>query len=104
MLAYRRGRVCQRAADQRGIFFQTPPVPLISKSLSSRNANRGENTPAAKQSGLPWRQADFINRHQPVVMKDVPVNHTCSGSRFLLYLKTGQVTRSAARLAEPSRF
>jgi hypothetical protein len=50
-------------------------VALIGESLAARDAQRGEDAPAAEQTSLPGRKANFLDGQQSIVMKDVGVNH-----------------------------
>src|SRR5467141_966612 len=63
-------------AGEGGVFFQAAPVALVCESFTPRDAQRGEDAPAADQPGLAGRKADSPDRQQRVVMKDVRVNHS----------------------------
>src|SRR6266478_2904361 len=68
------GGVRHGQADQGGIFFEAAPMALVSKSLAARDADRGEQAPTADQPRLPGGKANFLDRQQRVVMKNVAMD------------------------------
>ena len=69
------GGIRHREMDDRRVFFKAAPVALVGKGFAARDAHCGENAPAADDSGLARREADFFDRVQTVVMKNVAMNH-----------------------------
>ena len=61
--------------NARSVLFQAAPVALICKSFALHDAQRGEDAPAAQQTGLAGRQPDFFNGHDAVVVKNVAMDH-----------------------------
>ena len=74
------GGVGHGEADEGGVFFEAAPVALVREGFAARDADRGEQTPAADQAGLSRRQADFFDGQQAVVVKDVAMDQC----RFLM--------------------
>src|SRR6267378_3301949 len=62
-------------ARDSGVLFEAAPVALVRESLAARDAQGGENPPAANQSRLPGRKAHLFDRQQAFVVKNVRVNH-----------------------------
>ncbi len=50
-------------------------MPFVGESFTARDAHRGEDSPAADDSGLARREAHFFNRLQTVVMENVAMDH-----------------------------
>src|SRR5260370_7293196 len=72
-----------------GVFFEAAPVALVGKSLGAGNAQRGEDAPAADETGLSGRKADFLDGEQAFVVKDVwviPLGLTPTTPTPLLFL------------------
>lgn len=69
------GTVGHGKANDGGIFFEAAPMALVSKGLSSRDANRGEDAPTADEASLAGRKPNFFNGKQAFIMKDVAMNH-----------------------------
>jgi hypothetical protein len=66
----------QGQANNRGIFFQAAPMALICETFAAVNAQSGEQAPPVDEASLTGRQADFFDRQQTIVMKDVTMDHT----------------------------
>jgi hypothetical protein len=50
-------------------------VALVGKGFAARDAHGGEDAPSADDAGLAGRKADFFDRLQSVVVKNVAMNH-----------------------------
>jgi hypothetical protein len=68
------GGVRHGEADERGIFFEAAPVALVGEGFAARDADGGEEAPAANESGLSGGQADFLDGQQGIVVEDVAMN------------------------------
>ena len=82
-----RRRVWQGQANDTGVLFQAPPVALVRKRLSARNAHCGEDAPAADQPRLAGRKADLLDGEKAFVVENVRMNHSChsiSGTKKIL--------------------
>src|SRR5882672_2951875 len=65
-------------ARDSGILFQAAPVALVGESLATRDAQGGENPPAANQPRLPGRKPHLFDRQQAFVVEDVGMDHAAS--------------------------
>src|SRR6202011_1417488 len=61
-------------ADEGGVFFEAAPVALVGEGFAAGDADGGEKAPAADETGLPGRKADFLDGQQGIVMEDVAMN------------------------------
>ncbi len=76
------GGVGHREAAEGGVFFETAPVALVGEGFAARNADGGEEAPAADEAGLSGGKADLLDGQESVVMEDVAMNQ-CASSRLL---------------------
>ncbi len=49
-------------------------MAFVSEGFPARNAHGRENTPAAKETSLSGREADFLDGQQTLVVKHVPMD------------------------------
>ena len=61
--------------NDRGVFFEASPVTFVGEGFTARDAHCGEDSPAADDSRLARREADFFDRLQTVVMENVVMDH-----------------------------
>jgi hypothetical protein len=61
--------------NDRSVFFEAAPVTFVGEGFTARDAHRSEDAPAADNSRLAGREADFLDRLQTVVMENVVMDH-----------------------------
>jgi hypothetical protein len=69
-----RSSVRHRQVDYGSVFFQAAPVAFKGEGFATHDAQRGEESPAVDDAGLPGREPDFFDGQKLVVVKDVAMN------------------------------
>lgn len=86
--------------QQGGIASQALPVALERERDAPVDAQRGENTPTAKQAHLSRAQNSFIARDDCIVVENEAVNHTLIMSMAAERPRLAHVEQAQAREAQ----
>ena len=85
-------------------------MALVRKSFAARDANGGEDAPAAKETGLSHRKADLLDGLQLFVMKHVAVDQVALVIKACIIVSekrrtksSGAVPQCVSRCIPPSR-
>jgi len=60
---------------QPGVLFEASPVTLVGEGFTLKYPQRREQSPTAQQAGLARRESYLLDRNDPVVMENLPMNH-----------------------------
>ena len=65
-------------AGRGGVSFEAAPVAFVGEGFAARNAQRGEDSPAASKARLAGRKANLFDWQQALVVEDIAVDHALS--------------------------